>query len=100
MKKKNNSMGSSFDDFLKQEGDYDAAQALAVKRVLTWQIQKAMKEMHLAKAEMARRMKTSRSHLERLLDPRNDSLTLTTLARAGHVLGREIRLELVQRRAA
>ena len=73
---------------------------MVLRRVLTWQIQKAMKDMHLPKAEMARRMKTSRSHLERLLDPHNDSLTLTTLARAGHVLGREIRLELVQRRAA
>ena len=85
----------SFDDFRKQVGNYETAHAVAVKRVLAWQIQKAMKDMHLAKAEMARRMKTSRSHLERLLDPRNDSLTLSTLARAGHVLGREIRLELV-----
>ena len=100
MKKNNKAVGSSFDDFLKADGEYETAQSVAVKRVLAWQIQRAMKEMHLAKAEMARRMKTSRSHLERLLDPLNDSLTLTTLARAGHVLGREIRLELVQRKAA
>ena len=95
MKMNKKAVGSSFDDFLKQEGDYETAQAMAVKRVLAWQIQKAMKEKHLAKAEMAKRMETSRSQLERLLDPRNDSLTLSTLARAGHVLGREIRLELV-----
>jgi len=100
MKLNKKAVGSSFDDFLKKDGDYEKAQAVAIKRVLAWQIQKAMKEMHLAKAEMARRMKTSRSHLERLLDPRNDSLTLSMLARAGHVLGREIRLELVQPRAA
>jgi hypothetical protein len=95
MKKNKKAIGSSFDDFLKDVGEYDDAQAIAVKRVLTWQIKKAMKKMHLAKAEMARRMETSRSQLERLLDPQNDSLTLSTLARAGHVLGREIRLELV-----
>jgi len=88
-------VGSSFDDFLKEEGDYEMAQAVAIKRVLAYQIQKAMKQKHLAKAEMAKRMDTSRSQLERLLDPRNYSLTLTTLARASHVLGREIRFELV-----
>lgn len=95
MKVNKKAVGSSFADFLKKAGDYETAQAVAVKRVLAWQIQKAMKEKHLAKAEMAKRMETSRSQLERLLDPRNDSLTLSTLARAGHVLGREIRLELV-----
>jgi len=88
-------VGSSFDDFLKEEGDYQKAQALAVKRVLAWQIEKAMKAKHLAKAEMAKRMATSRSQLERLLDPANDSLTLSTLARAGQVLGRQIHLELI-----
>lgn len=95
MKENKKAMGSAFDDFLRQEGHYETAQAVAVKRVLAWQIRKAMKEKHLAKAEMAKRMETSRSQLERLLDPSNDSLTLSTLARAGHVLGREIRLELV-----
>ncbi len=95
MKKNKKAVGSSFDDFLKESGDYETAQAMAVKRVLAWQIQKAMTEKHLAKAEMAKRMETSRSQLERLLDPLNDSLTLSTLARAGHVLGREIRVELV-----
>ena len=89
------SVGSSFDDFLKEEGDYETVQAVAVKRVLAWQIQKAMKKQHIAKAEMAKRMETSRSQLDRLLDPNNDSLTLSILARAGHVLGREIHLGLV-----
>ena len=93
--KKKGSIGSTFDDFLKEEGTYEATQAVAIKRVLAWQIQQAMKKKHIAKAEMARRMETSRSQLDRLLDPKNDSLTLTTLARAGQVLGRQIRLELV-----
>ena len=95
MKIKKKAIGSSFDDFLKQEGHYETSQAVAIKRVLAWQIQKAMKQKHLKKAEMAKRMATSRSQLERLLDPSNDSLTLSTLARAGHVLGFEIRLEFV-----
>jgi len=100
MKINKKAIGSSFDDFLKKEGNYEKAQAIAVKQVLAWQIEKAMKEKHLAKAEMAKRMATSRSQLERLLDPQNDSLTLTTLARAVHVLGREIHIELVERKAA
>src|SRR5437867_4486545 len=62
-------IGSAFDDFLKEEGTYEATQAVAIKRVLAWQIEKAMKEQHLTKAEMARRMATSRSQLDRLLDP-------------------------------
>lgn len=88
-------IGSRFDDFLKEDGSYEEIQAVAIKRVLAWQIEQAMKEKHIAKAEMARKMATSRSQLDRLLDPNNDSLTLTMLARAGHVLGRQIQLELV-----
>ena len=93
--KKKESIGSAFDDFLKEEGAYEATQAVAIKRVLTWQIEQAMKKRRIAKTEMARRMHTSRSQLDRLLDPKNGSVTLTTLARAGEVLGRQIRLELV-----
>ncbi len=95
MKINKKAVGSSFDDFLKEEGDFEPAQSVAIKRVLAWQIQKAMKAKHIAKAEMARRMETSRSQLERLLDPTNDSVTLSTLARAGQVLGRQIRIELI-----
>jgi hypothetical protein len=93
MKKK--AIGSSFDDFLKEEGRYDEAQAVAIKRVLTWQIEKSMKRLNIAKSEMARRMKTSRSQLDRLLDPNNGNVTLATLARAGQVLGKHVRLELI-----
>jgi antitoxin HicB len=94
-KRKNAAIGSSFDDFLKAEGIYEETQAAAIKRVLARQIERAMKEQKISKADMARRMDTSRTQLDRLLDPDNDSLTLTTLARAAKVIGREIRLQLV-----
>ena len=91
----NAGIGSSLDDFLKKEGTYEATQAVAIKRVLAWQIEKAMKEQHLTKAEMARRMDTSRSQLDRLLDPDTDSVTLDTLTRAARAIGRHVKLELV-----
>jgi antitoxin HicB len=94
-KRKNAAIGSLFDDFLKDEGNYEETQAAAIKRVLARQIERAMKEQKISKADMARRMDTSRTQLDRLLDPDNDSLTLTTLARAAKVIGREIRLQLV-----
>jgi len=92
---KSGRVGSAFDDFLKEEGTYEATQAVAIKRVLAWQIDKAMKEQRLTKAEMARRMDTSRSQLDRLLDPDSDSVTLETLTRAARAIGRQVRLELV-----
>jgi len=64
-------IGSAFDDFLKDEGTYEATQGLAIKRVLAWQIEEAMKKQRLTKAEMARRMETSRSQLDRFRDSRN-----------------------------
>src|SRR5437899_2932736 len=88
-------IGSAFDDFLKDEGTYEATQSVAIKRVLAWQIEKAMKKQRLTKAEMARRMETSRSQLDRLLDPDSDSVTLETLTRAARAIGRQVKLELV-----
>ena len=88
-------IGSTFDDFLKDEGTYEGTQAVAIKRVLAWQIEKAMKKQCLTKAEMARRMDTSRSQLDRLLDPDRDSVTLETLTRAANAIGRHVKLELV-----
>ena len=88
-------IGSAFDDFLKEEGTYEATHAVAIKRVLAWQIEQAMKAKSITKAEMARRMDTSRSQLDRLLDPESDGVTLATLARAAHVVGRKVRVELV-----
>jgi len=94
-KKAKGRVGSSFDAFLKDEGQYEEAQAIAIKRVLAWQIEEAMKNGDVSKTEMARRMNTSRSQLERLLDPENHSVSLETLARAAHAVGRSLKFELV-----
>lgn len=87
-------IGSSFDDFLKGEGMHGDATAHAVKRVLAWEIEQAMRAQGLTKTEMAKRMKTSRAQLDRLLDPENDRVQLDTVQRAAAVLGRALRLEL------
>jgi len=68
---------------------------VAIKRLLAWQIGQAMEKRHLTKAEMARRMDTSRSQLDRLLDPDSDSVTLETLTRAARAVGRQVKVELV-----
>ncbi|MGO9268935.1 MAG: XRE family transcriptional regulator [Terriglobia bacterium] len=87
--------GSSFDDWLREEGIYEDVSAAAMKRVLARQIEHAMKEKQLSKAEVARRMHTSRAALDRLLDPQNGSATLNTLCKAAAAVGRQVRLELV-----
>lgn len=92
MKQKN--VGSSFDGWLREEGLYEEVSASAIKRVLARQLEAAMKEKQLTKAEMARRMRTSRAALDRLLDPESESVTLSTLRKAASAVGREIRLEL------
>lgn len=89
-------LGSSFDDFLAEEGLLEAAEAVATKRVLAFQLAEAMGAQKLSKADMARRMKTSRSALDRLLDPASPSLTLLTLERAARVLGLAVRIQLVE----
>lgn len=91
---KNGSIGSSFDDFLQEEGIYEEVQATAIKRVLSWQLQQAMESAHISKAEMARRMHTSRSHLDRLLDPDNERIQLDTLMKAASAVGKRVRIEL------
>ncbi len=93
MKRKN--IGSSVDSWLREEGIYEEVTATAIKRVLARQLAAAMKERQFSKAEMARRMQTSRAALDRLLDPDYDAVTLTTLRKAATAVGREIRLELV-----
>ncbi len=88
-------VGSSFDDFLQEEGLLEEATAVAIKRVLAWQIAEAMKAQKLTKTAMATKMHTSRASLNRLLDEEDTSLTLTTLASAANALGQKIRVELV-----
>ena len=92
MKAKN--MGSRFDDFLREEAMLDDASAVAVKRVIAWQIDQEMKSQKLTKSAMAKKMHTSRAALNRLLDATDTSLTLTTLSSAASVLGKKLRIEL------
>lgn len=93
MKKKN--IGSSLDSLLKKDGISEEVSAAAIKRALARQVEAAMKEKHLSKAEMARKMHTSRAALDRLLDPHYEAITLSTLRKAATAVGRELRLELV-----
>lgn len=87
-------VGGLFEDFLKEQGVYEETTEHAVKRVLAFQIAQVMKEQNITKVEMARRLETSRSQLDRLLDPDNDRVTLGVLSRAARVLGRSLNLEL------
>ena len=88
-------IGSSLSDFLKDTGRLEEAQRIAIKRVLAWQLSKIMEDQKLSKVEMARRMKTSRTQVDRLLDPDNNKVQLDTLERAASILGKELRVELV-----
>ncbi len=87
-------VGSNFDDFLEEEGLLEEATAVAVKRVIAFQLVRKMAENNLTKSEMARRMDTSRYALDRLLDPDNASVTLQTLQNAVQVLGGRLNVEL------
>lgn len=87
-------IGSSFDDFLKEDGIYEEVTAIAIKRSIAREIEVAMNAQSITKAEMARRMATSRSQLDRLLDPNNDKVQLDTLYKAASALGRNLKLEL------
>ncbi len=92
--KKHPNMGSSLDDFLTQEGIQEEAEAHAIKEVIAWQFAEAMKKQSLTKARMATLLKTSRSQVDRLLDPASD-VTLSTLQRAAALVGRKLQVQLV-----
>jgi DNA-binding Xre family transcriptional regulator len=87
--------GSSFDSFLEEEGILDEVDAAAIKRVIAWQLAEAMKASKISKKNMAERMGTSRSQLDRLLDPENSSVHLQTIARAARAVGKRLRMEMV-----
>ena len=95
MTKKKGRIGPSFDDFLKQEGLYEEVTARAIKRVIARQLDALMHDQGLSRSSLAKRMKTSRAQLDRLLDPGNESVTLGTLTRAAQAVGRQLRMELV-----
>lgn len=86
---------STLDDFLTEEGKREEFEATAVKEALAWQIEQAMKDKKLSRSGLAKRMKTSRSQIGRLLDPKDGNVTLHTLQRAAKIVGRSLRLELV-----
>jgi len=92
MKKKN--IGSKLDDFLREESLLEESTAIAVKRVIAWQIEREMEKQNLTKTSMAKKMHTSRAALNRLLDESDTSLTLITLASAATALGKIIKFEL------
>ena len=87
-------IGSSIDDFLKEEGIFEEAQAQAVKEVVAWQLAEAMKKQKISKNKLAKLLKTSRTQVDRILDPKND-ITLGSLQRAAAMVGRRITIELV-----
>jgi antitoxin HicB len=87
--------GQLFEDFLREQGTYEDTTERAIKRVIAYQLAQAMKKQGISKVAMAERLKTSRSQLDRLLDPENGNVTLETLSRAAEAVGRSIRLELV-----
>jgi antitoxin HicB len=91
---KESHVGSDFDAYLKGEGLLEDAEAVAAKRVIAFQISREMKRCNYTKSEMAHRMRTSRPALDRLLDPMNPSVTLSTLQRAAAALGKRLKVEL------
>ena len=86
--------GSTLDDFVREEGTFEASQALAIKEVVAWQLADAMQQQSLTKSRLAALLGTSRSQVDRLLDPTRD-VTLSTLQRAAALLGRKIQIQLV-----
>ena len=92
---KNNSIGSSFNDFLDEEGICEEVEAGAIKKIIAYRLQEAMEKERLSKTALAARLETSRAAINRLLDPENESITLTTLKKAATVLGKKLRFELV-----
>jgi predicted XRE-type DNA-binding protein len=93
--KRKGKIGSSFEGFLRDEGILEETTAAAIKSVLAWQLTNAMRKQGLTKNELAARMRTSRSQLDRVLDPENDRVQLDTVIKAARAVGRELRMELV-----
>src|SRR6267142_2140623 len=87
-------VGSSIDDFLKEEGIFEEAQALAVKEVVAWQLDEAMRKRKISKNKMATLLKTSRTQVDRLLNPKSD-ITFSSLQRVAAMVGRRVMIELV-----
>jgi antitoxin HicB len=89
-RRRTNHSGSTFDSFLEKEGIREEVEAVAIKRVLAWQLERAMQQQQKTKQAMAKQLRTSRSQLDRLLDPHNVSVTLDTITRAARALGKRL----------
>jgi len=91
----NTAIGSSFDDFLEEEGIKEEVENGSIKKLIAYEMQEKIKNEHLTKTELAQQLETSRAAVNRLLDPYNDSITLLTLKKAASILGKKIKLELI-----
>jgi antitoxin HicB len=91
--------GSSFDSFLEEEGLLQDVETMAMKRVIAWELQNAMKLGKVTKQRMAARLKTSRSQIDRLLDPEYVGVGLDTVSKAAHALGKRVSIQFVDVRA-
>ena len=91
--------GSTFDSFLEDEGIREEMEAVAVKRVISWQLAEAMREKKKTKQAMAKELRTSRSQLDRMLDPQNTAVTLDTISRAARVLGKRLIIQIADAKA-
>lgn len=89
------SVGGSLEDFLDEIGEREEIYGEAIKRVLTWQIEDARKKQSISKSDMAARMGTSRTQVNRVLDPQNVTVSLDTLDRAARSVGKRLRIELI-----
>jgi antitoxin HicB len=95
MEKRDRHTGSSFDSFLEEEGILEEVEAVAIKRIIAWQLEQEMAAKHLSKKAMAERLHTSRSQLDRLLDPTQTAVQLDTIAKAAHAVGLRIKFDMV-----
>jgi antitoxin HicB len=98
-RKKMDHSGSTFDSFLEEEGIREEVEAVAIKRVLAWQLEQAMQDQQKTKQAMAKQLHTSRSQLDRLLDPSNVSVTLDTITRAARALGKRVIIRVADAKA-
>lgn len=94
-KKEIDHSGSSFDEFLREEGILEESEAVAIKRVIAWQLQQGMRRKHITKKAMAEQLGTSRSQVDRLLNPQHGGVTISTLAKAAKVVGKRLKVQVI-----
>jgi len=93
MAETNSCIGSSFDDYLKEEEIYEECEATAIKRVIAWQLQSYMESRKISKTAVAKMLGTSRSFVDKILDEKNTSITLSTILKVGKIVGKPVRFD-------